>query len=82
MDDPAPRSKRSPLTGAVLVCGFGLLLYLLSVGPIIALADRGVFNGWEETIILGYIPIIWLHEHVPAARPPIDGWIELWRNLL
>lgn len=82
MDDASPRSRRSPLAGAVLVGGFGLVLYVFSVGPVIALPSLGVFGDWDETIILCYLPLIWLHEAVPASRLPIEAWIEFWESLL
>lgn len=82
MDDTAPRSRRSGLTSAALLGACGLMFYILSVGPIIALVNRGVFDGWDETIILCYAPLIWLHEGIPAVRPPIEAWINLWDTLL
>jgi hypothetical protein len=82
MDDSSHVRRRSSLATAVLCVAFVLVLYVLSVGPMGALHDRGVFGDWDETIVTFYIPLTWVHVKIPAIRPPLEAWVELWESLL
>ena len=48
------------------ICGIGLgvgvLLYLLSFGPVMRLSMSGTHSHWAERVERFYSPIPWLHE--------------------
>ena len=63
--------RRRLLIGvAILPC-----VYLLSIGPVAAIAQRvGGRTGWLADI---YVPVRWLH-HNTAAKAPLEWYARLW----
>lgn len=82
MDDSSRIRSRSYVTTTVLCSAFLIVFYVLSIGPMSALHDRGVFGDWDEAIVGFYTPLIWVHRTIPASRTPIEAWIGIWANLL
>lgn len=52
------------------------LLYVLSVGPVIMMIERGVLD--TEFWAWFYGPLEWLHDHVAFIRPFLDWYVRLW----
>lgn len=53
------------------------VLYVLSVGPVIMMIERGGTDA--EFWAWFYTPLEWLHEHVEFTRSFLDWYVELWR---
>lgn len=51
------------------------LLYVLSIGPVVRLAEGGLLPG--ESVRWFYQPVIWLHHHTPLAWP-LEWYSALW----
>ncbi len=71
----------NPATMLLVVMMFALvllpLLYVLSVGPVVMMVDRGGMD--REFWTWFYAPLEWLHSHVEFVRPFLEWYIELWR---
>ncbi|HXU77394.1 MAG TPA: hypothetical protein VN794_12550 [Methylomirabilota bacterium] len=52
------------------------LLYLLSIGPVAALAKHKP-TSTHNMIQIVYFPVIWLHDHTPLKKP-LEAYVELW----
>ena len=78
MSDEAP--EKSGKTWLYLV---GLLvslplLYVLSTGPVVVLAARGMIP--ESFIEAVYQPLIWFIDKT-GQREPIDSYVEAWARI-
>ena len=51
------------------------LLYVLSMGPAVAVAGKNQSN--EAAIRAVYAPVIWLHHHTALAKP-LEMYAKLW----
>lgn len=68
-----------------------LVLYLLSIGPVIALAERsakvisdpvaGVPFSWIRVVVV-YQPVIWLAEQSEVCSAILLSYVDLWRRLI
>lgn len=67
-------SRRSSLGWFGLVV-FLPLLYVLSIGPVGAMAFNNpkAIDGLRKF----YAPVIWLHDHTPVKKP-LETYVELW----
>jgi hypothetical protein len=52
------------------------LLYLLSLGPVVALTNNKP-PATQNIVRTLYFPIIWLHNHTPLKKP-IEAYARLW----
>lgn len=71
-------SPQRSSSSAVLLCAVVLLapvLYVLSMGPVVALVERGSLP--HEPIEFFYAPVIWLHNHT-ALEKPLEWYGALW----
>jgi hypothetical protein len=50
-------------------------LYVLSMGPVVAVAGKNQDN--VPTIRAVYGPVIWLHEHTPLKKP-LETYAKMW----
>lgn len=82
MDDSSHVQRRSTLTTTFLFVAFMLVLYVLGIGPMSVLHDRGLFGDWDEAVVALYTPLIWVPINIPAFRLPLDAWIAFWDYLL
>lgn len=71
------RCRPSALMTAVVPLSFGML-YVVSVGPAIVLANHYPF--WEDTLERIYAPLIWLHTGT-ILRGPLEWYADFWQNL-
>lgn len=72
------RSKRG--AAPVVVVGLFLLpvLYVLSIGPAIWLAEAGYLQGTViEVLEVVYAPLVWLANDTPLGGP-IEWYVDLW----
>ena len=51
------------------------IVYVLSVGPVFAIAER--FRLRAEPLLLVYAPVTWLHRNTPLKRP-IEMYVDWW----
>jgi hypothetical protein len=72
---------RSDLTGfwplAALLAILLVLpvVYVLSIGPVVALATAAGIDPTGLKVI--YAPVIWLHDHT-ALKEPLEWYVGLW----
>jgi hypothetical protein len=52
-----------------------LLLYVLSIGPVVKFASKNGIN--RNTLVTFYRPVIWLHDHT-FLKKPLEAYVELW----
>lgn len=58
-----------------------LMLYVLSWGPYVGLAWRGVFHSEPKWIYYFYRPIVWLNNNTALNRP-IQAYEKWWIKVL
>ena len=63
------------IAAAVLI----LVLYFLSVGPVIWLTNRGYIDGDSPFVIVAYFPIIWLENHCEPFRQFLTAYADFFR---
>jgi hypothetical protein len=83
-DDFTPSTgqvRHVSLSGIALWISGVLLVYILSAGPAVKLADRGILDPSHlETF---YVPLIWLAETSEPVRDILIWYIfDLWNNEL
>lgn len=72
--DDRGRSRYVWILGAVL----GLLvLYVLSLGPAVAIVRRTGMGVDVATVV--YAPLEWLYENTPL-REPLGAYVEFWQR--
>jgi hypothetical protein len=69
-------SRRSRVAVYLFATAAWFYLYVLSIGPVIAL-DNTVFHLDKDVIEIIYAPVIWLHGATPL-REPLEKYVELW----
>ena len=52
------------------------ILYPLSAGPAVMLADRGILS--NEVFIQFYLPCLWFDDHVLPDRHLFKRYVSLW----
>lgn len=78
MNEPHSQPQHETSSGGGWVFALLLLmpvLYVLSIGPMALLADKGVLP--REPVREFYKPVVWLHDHTPLARP-LEWYGEVW----
>ena len=53
------------------------LLYVLSIGPVAAVASRKQNSQSLDLLRKVYAPVIWLHDHT-ILKEPLEAYVELW----
>ncbi len=82
-EEPAPTEyadKNSFPWGRVSLWLFLILtLYVLSIGPVVMLSDRGYFRSAaaEKCLTTIYSPLIWAYENT-FLRKPLKKYVDLW----
>lgn len=74
--------KHASVTVCVSACVFVVAFYVLSVGPVVGLVDRGYISAeWVDTVLLPWIPLDWVYEAGPEnVRRGLDWYIGLWET--
>jgi hypothetical protein len=77
--EPVPirpeRPKGSPAIWVIALLVFLPIGYVLSIGPVVAIAERNKVG--EETVKIFYTPVIWLHDHTVLEKP-LEWYAQLW----
>jgi hypothetical protein len=76
MDSPSPH-KRTGGAIAVLLVALLPILYVLSLGPAVMLAEMTESDELVAVFEVVYYPLRWLHENTPL-REPHQAYVELW----
>ena len=73
----SPESKRTGSGAAValLIAILLPILYVLSIGPVVALVEKTGVG--DEAARVFYAPVIWLHDNTPLEKP-LEAYAELW----
>jgi hypothetical protein len=50
-------------------------IYVLSIGPVVAVVERA--DAGREVVQVIYAPVIWLHDHT-ALKEPLEAYARLW----
>jgi hypothetical protein len=74
--DQNPESKGSSGWFPVFVL-VAPLLYVLSIGPVVAIAERTNSTQSLELLKIVYAPVIWLHDHT-FLKEPLEAYVALW----
>jgi hypothetical protein len=53
------------------------LLYVLSIGPVAAVASRTQGFQHRDWLVRFYAPVIWLHQHT-ILEGPLEAYVNLW----
>jgi len=62
----------------IAICSILCILYVLSIGPVGAAAEKGRISAPTLKILrFAYSPITWLHDHTIFEKP-LDVYTELW----
>ena len=73
-----PRGRSGHLAIVVALVIAVPALYVLSVGPVGMLVEKGHLGQTTAGVLEGlYAPLVWLHEHTPLRRP-LDWYARLW----
>jgi hypothetical protein len=83
MNDESPAEPRPPHLRPNPSAAVGLfalllavpILYVLSMGPVVAISEKTGRGG--EAVKTFYAPIIWLHNHTILAKP-LEWYAALW----
>lgn len=76
MDSASPH-KRTGAAIAVLVLVLLPILYVLSLGPAVLLADMTESRELVRVLEVVYYPLEWLHANTPL-REPLEAYVDLW----
>ncbi len=72
---PNESANFRPLAAVLLMLFLAPVLYVLSIGPVVALVQQtGQSHDAVEAI---YAPVIWLHDHTPL-KEPLERYGKLW----
>ena len=69
--------KGSGWWAVVLLLFLLLVLYVLSIGPVVGIMSRTGW-GYRTEPPAFYLPLAWLHANTPLGDP-LDWYIDLWR---
>ena len=76
MEEDTPHKSRTGLWVTLSV--LGLVLYVLSIGPVVAFLDRSrpspAIDQYFEAF---YVPVVWLHDHTPLEKP-LEKYLDWW----
>lgn len=81
-DAPPPDAAARPdddaggLLGLLLWAPFAILLYVLSIGPVVALVEH--FDTGRAAVRAVYFPVIWLAHENDTFRDIMIRYSELW----
>lgn len=65
---------------SVVIVG-ALLLYVLSIGPVVAIvAKSGLPHAWVKPMEILYAPLIWVCEHT-RLRVPMEHYVGWWLDV-
>ena len=82
MTEQLEERRRPSITSLVAFFLFILpMLYVLSIGPVVALVDAGyISRGGQllEFLRVVYQPLQWCHDNVEWATPLFEWYFELW----
>jgi hypothetical protein len=53
------------------------ICYVLSIGPVGAIAKKGPNASWVVTARKFYYPVMWLGDHTPLKKP-LEAYFRLW----
>lgn len=70
------REQKSSVSGWVWVILAVPLVYVLSIGPVAAIAKRS--GGPPTAVRQIYKPLEWLYEHHVFFRKPLHEYLKLW----
>jgi len=68
-------SGHAGLTWAVTFVAFAPVLYVLSIGPVVAITKSNPRT--VATVQAIYYPVRWLHEHT-LLRKPLEAYARFW----
>lgn len=74
-DDLESKSGLGPLIWVGVILLLLPCLYVLSMGPVVAVAGKNPAH--EPTIRAVYGPVIWLHHNTPLKKP-LEMYAKLW----
>jgi len=77
-DEQHQPDSRMPVARILLILGGVLLAYVLSVGPVVRLVDRGHLN--ETHMEALYAPLIALSDRWSLADDFLEWYCDLWRS--
>jgi len=77
MSDDAAKNERwtGSTLGWLLVLPFLFVLYVLSIGPVVFIAEKTGID--DRPLRAFYMPVVWLHHETPLQKP-LEKWGELW----
>jgi hypothetical protein len=73
-------AQESGSSGSLGIWLFVVLMpicYILSIGPVGAVAKKRASASWVDTARKFYGPITWLHDHTLLEKP-IEVYFKLW----
>jgi hypothetical protein len=73
-----PTDRKSTNWPSLVLWPFMILfLYMLSVGPVAMLTDRGVIADDNEFVKVLYCPVLWAYIDTPLHKP-LGMYLHLW----
>lgn len=69
------REQKSSVSGWLWVILAVPLVYVLSIGPVAAIAERS--GGPPSGVRQVYAPLKWLYDHT-FLRKPLEAYLKLW----
>lgn len=75
----ADRNLPLAVFGGVFYLGWMMVVYVLSAGPIVALASQASPESkkFVRPVEKLYSPVGWLHGHTPLKHP-LEAYVQLW----
>lgn len=74
---PAEEKHSIPWTGFIVWPFVILILYVLSIGPVAIMSDKGLISHNNEFIWKFYKPLGWAYLNTPLHRP-LGMYLHLW----
>ncbi len=59
----------------VLMVFLSPVMYVLSIGPVVAISERTGVG--RDVVEVAYFPVFWLHDNTPLDEP-LERYAELW----
>jgi hypothetical protein len=69
--------RKDHQAGFRFFCSSRRCFIVLSIGPVVAIAERANTTQGLELLKTVYAPVIWLHDHT-ILRKPLEAYVELW----
>ena len=79
MEDERTGSLRVAVGRIVLRVVAVLAFYILSIGPVVRLADFNRSTGTDQIIVWFYYPVFWVREHSQPLGVAIQSYIDFWQ---